>query len=225
MNFLEVLESEEAQLGRYAKSSIMCESIINLAVESVDPEDPLAESVIALLEATNVISAAEKNIVTNDVNATGVKLFKGMDGERSFAIINKNKVIYVADGGKKLTLTKSEWNTFEKSLVGTGMKRVKDKSEMTSFMKFMSSASTGMTKPLQLIVAYGVRIIAMSIGVAYSSAIVNGIANAVKAKTGEPLSRIVKDIIMGKSQKTEEVEDWTSIAAIQVFERDSNHEN
>lgn len=219
MNFLDIVAMEERRIAIEVCQSLH-ESVIDTLRESSDSE--LVESFVILMEAEATISKAEKQ-----ANNTGVKLFKAASGEKSFAIINKNKVIYITDAGRKLILTPSEWVVFEKSILDTGVKRVKDKSEMHGFMKFMNKVSPSLSKAMQVLVAYGIRIVAVTVGAAYSKAIVTGIANTRKLNNGEPLGKTIIDIIMGDSKtlQTTEVGGWTALKGLRLFERDISHEN
>ena len=216
MNFLDRIDSEELLLVESQHISDIHKLVMETykSDEAVDTSGiPLFEEALIIFESESRLTNAERKQL-NDISDVGVKFFLDKHDIQSFAIKNGNDIIYITEhksGNREIKMTLAEWNVFEKMLLDTGTRLVKGRSEIAKFARFMDSASRSVMAPTKIFVSFAMRLMAMTVGVAYSSAIVRGIADAVKRKTGEPLTAVALNIISGNrlAGDVQKIGGWT----------------
>lgn len=176
MSFITLLESESDELNELHEN--LTQRKRNFIMESVKEfEDPeLMTTLIEGLEhAADKITEKEVEEIKNTFDDTKVQLMVDKKGNRSFAVKNKNKVVYVTatnqDGssGKELVMNLNEWNSFEKQLYESGISPVKEKSRIRDFMGFILKTTKWLSYAAIAIVVTGALVIAVSTGMAYTA--------------------------------------------------------
>lgn len=216
MNFLDRIDNEELLLVESQHISDTHKLVMETykSDEVVDISGiPLFEEALIIFESESRLTNAERKQL-NDISDVGVKFFLDKHDIQSFAIKNGNDVIYITEhksGNREIKMSLAEWNVFEKMLLDTGIRLVKGRSEIAKFARFMDSASRSVMAPTKIFISFAMRLMAMTVGVAYSSSIVRGIADAVKRKTGEPLTAVALDIISGNrlAGDVQKIGGWT----------------
>lgn len=172
-NFMQLVENEimlseadgeTAKFKRFVMETVASGSTYEELVEGLEDMD----LVTMLYEAVEEIDKKEVEEIKEVFDDTSVVLLQDKKGNKSFAVVYKDKVTYIPEeGSKELVMSPAKWKAMLLSLKDGGITVVKEKSAIRDFVGFMIKAAKVVAVGAAVAIVAGALIVAISTGMAY----------------------------------------------------------